>query len=86
MNSGKPFLIDINEAEIKNHIGENDKDFPFEFSATNYWNQSFFTPEIPNNDAFDLLKTEIENIKQLVIDIKELLTQMFELQKPTDFD
>ena len=81
------FLIDVDENNMENHISDetDNIDFPFEYSTTNVWNKNFFSPENSSNLSFDTLYSELGEIKLLITDIKNILSDIFET-KTKDLD
>ena len=71
MTENNFYIIDAEETEFENHIsqGNEEYDFPFEFSHTNVWNQSFLPPE-NNAFSFEELNRELKNIRQILDEIK----------------
>jgi len=87
MKTDKPFAVDADESTMENHIctAEDDSDFPFEYSTTNVWDKNFFSPENSSNLSFESLYSELEEIKLLIKDIKNILSDIFET-KTKDLD
>ena len=80
------FIADNDISSFENHIPQTDssEDLPFEFSATNMWNQSFFTPESHSDTSIEMLHNDLDEIKKLIGEIKSILKDIFELDKKTD--
>ena len=78
MTENNFFIINAEETELENHISQNEDeyDFPFEFSHTNVWNQSFLSPE-NSNIPFEELQNELKCIRQILSEIKDFLTDTF---------
>ena len=78
MTENNMYFIEINGTELDNHINTEDTDasFPFEFSHTNVWNQSFLPPE-NSSTVFETLFVELADIKQLLTEIKNFLLETF---------
>ena len=87
MEHNKVILIDVDENNMENHISDetDNIDFPFEYSTTNVWNKNFFSPENSSNLSFESLYSELEEIKLLIKDIKNILSDIFET-KTKDLD
>ena len=87
MEHNKAILIDVDENNMENHISDetDNIDFPFEYSATNVWDKNFFSPENNSNLSFESLYSELEEIKLLIKDIKNILSDIFET-KTKDLD
>lgn len=87
MEHSKVILIDVDENNMENHISDetDNIDFPFEYSTTNVWNKNFFSPENSSNLSFDTLYSELGEIKLLITDIKNILSDIFET-KTKDLD
>ena len=87
MEHSKPFLINVDENNVENHISDaaDNNIFPFEYSTTNLWDKNFFSPENSTNLSFDTLHAELAEIKQFICDIKLLLSDIFET-KTKDLD
>ncbi|MBE6879059.1 MAG: hypothetical protein E7488_07870 [Ruminococcaceae bacterium] len=92
MEIGTPFIIDNPDGEFENHIDRNsaktgtdtgnkfsDDSLPFEFSRTRMWNENFYSPEIGNGHSIAALDKELKDIKMLISDIKNILTDIFEI-------
>ena len=78
MTENNFYIIDTKTSEFENHIPQSSEehDFPFEFSHTNMWNQSFLPPE-NRNLPFEELKNELKCIGQILSEIKDFLTNTF---------
>ena len=78
MTDNNFYIADAEKNEFENHISQSDDecDFPFEFSHTNMWNQSFLPPE-NSNLPFEELKNELKCIRQILSEIKDFLTYTF---------
>lgn len=87
MKTDKPFAVVADESTMENHIcaAGDDSNFPFEYSTTNVWNKNFFSPENSSNLSFDTLYSELGEIKLLITDIKNILSDIFET-KTKDLD
>lgn len=87
MKTDKPFAVDADESTMENHIcaAGDDSNFPFEYSATNVWDKNFFAPENSADLSFDTLYSELGEIKLLITDIKNILSDIFET-KTKDLD
>lgn len=87
MEHNKAILIDVDENNMENHISDetDNIDFPFEYSTTNVWDKNFFSPESNPNISFESLYSELEEIKLLIKDIKNILSDIFET-KTKDLD
>ncbi|MBR6519203.1 MAG: hypothetical protein IKT63_05980 [Oscillospiraceae bacterium] len=93
MEIGTPFIIDNSDREFENHI-ENTSDrtnaerannpfsesLPFEFSRTRMWNENFYSPEIGCGHSIAALGKELGEIRILLSDIKDMLSDIFELK------
>ena len=93
MEIGTPFIVDNSDREFENHI-ENSSDIanaentnnpfgeslPFEFSRTRMWNENFYRPEIGCGHSIAALGKELEDIKALVADIRDILKDLFEIE------
>ena len=93
MEIGTPFIVDSSDREFENHI-ENSSDIanaektnspfgeslPFEFSRTRMWNENFYSPEIGCGHSIAALGKELEDIKALVADIRDILKDLFEIE------
>jgi len=92
MDIGTPFIIDNPDGEFENHIGKgsakaapdsannsSDCSLPFEFSRTRMWSENFYSPEIGNGHSIAALGKELEEIKVLISDIKNILMDIFEI-------
>ena len=77
MTENNMYFIETNGADLENHIPADDTaSFPFEFSHTNVWNQSFLPPE-NSSTVFESLFVELADIKQLLTEIKNFLLETF---------
>ena len=76
MDNNTEFTV-IPESEMENHIESADGETPFSFSKTNVWNSAFYSPEISSGEVFSDLKKELEEIKNITNDIKNLLFDLF---------
>lgn len=76
MTDNNTFLIDAETNVPENHISEDNSSL-FEFSKTTVWDQNFFAPE-SGTAAFDVLFSELGEIKFLISGIKDLLADIFE--------
>ncbi|MBQ9844873.1 MAG: hypothetical protein IJO54_02185 [Oscillospiraceae bacterium] len=56
-----------------------DSPLPFEFSRTRMWNENFYSPEIGNGHSIAALHSELNEIKELIGEIKDILKEIFEL-------
>ena len=93
MEIGTPFIIDNTHEEFENHIentsgkanaGKANNPFseslPFEFSRTRMWNENFYSPEIGCGHSIAALGKELGEIRILLSDIKDILSDIFELE------
>lgn len=86
MEIGTPFIIDNTHEEFENHTdGGSTKDsaqnpLPFEFSRTRMWNENFYSPEIGCGHSIAALGKELGEIRILLSDIKDMLSDIFELE------
>ena len=77
MTENNMYFIETNATKLENHIQTDETtSFPFEFSHTNIWNQSFLPPE-NSSTAFEPLHVELADIKQLLTEIKNFLMETF---------
>lgn len=84
MSHDRPFAVINEDADFENHIPQAEEEYPFEFSKTNLWNQNFFSPENQSDSAMELLHRDLENIKLLIGDIKDILAAAFEINTKTE--
>ena len=85
MEIGTPFIIDNTPEEFENHTDSSTNNsaqnpFPFEFSRTRMWNESFYSPEIGCGHSIAALGKELGEIRILLSDIKDMLSDIFELE------
>ena len=78
MSENNFFIINAEETEFENHTPESsdEYDFPFEFSHTNVWNQSFL-PHENNSLIFEELHRELKSITLILNEIKIFLKDTF---------
>lgn len=78
MTDNNFYIVDAEKNEFENHISQSDDecDFPFEFSHTNMWNQSFLPPE-NNSLIFEELHRELKSITLILNEIKNFLNDTF---------
>ena len=78
MTENNIYFIETDGNNLENHIHTEDNaaSFPFEFSHTNVWNQSFLPPENCNT-SFEPLYIELADIKQLLNEIRDFLKETF---------
>lgn len=89
MEIGTPFIIECPEEEFENHIDTGtkntdtvnltDEELPFRFSRTRMWSENFYSPEIGNGHSIAALGKEMEDVKQLLGEIRDILKGIFEL-------
>ncbi len=82
MEIGTPFIIDNTDGEFENHADTGNctqQPLPFEFSRTRMWSENFYSPEIGNGHSIAALGKELEDIKVLISDIKNILCDIFEI-------
>lgn len=77
MEGNRPFIV--SDENFENHMPDGDcEGFPFEYSHTNLWNESFFNPEAAS--GFMLLHSDLEEIKGLLAEIKASIADIFEIK------
>ena len=77
MECGSPFII---KAEaVDNEIFEADTGKEYNFCRTNVWNNAFSSPEISCD--FELLHSDLQEIKQLIAELKDIVNEFFVLQE-----
>ena len=78
-----PFLIE--KEEFENHSVTDSCDgtdkLPFEFSRSRMWSENFYSPEMGNGHSIAALHRELEQIKLLTGEIKDILKDIFEIDK-----
>ena len=80
MKNFEPIILG-NDIPFENHCDTENNSF--NFSRTNVWDNTFSSPEISCD--FALLHNDLQQIKQLICDIRDCLRNFFESEEKNSY-
>ena len=78
MDQKNPYIINMENVDFENYATDDETEYPFEFSITKLWSESFFENAKKGSDnPYQSLMEELQDIKEITLEIRDILTKIF---------